>query len=641
MARTFYVTTPIYYVNDAPHIGHAYTTLAADTLARWHRLLGEESWFLTGTDEHGRKIEQAARNAGVTPQAHADRYSQRFRDLWPVLDVRYDDFIRTTEPRHEAVVAEMWRRMEAAGDIYLGQYEGWYSVGDEAYFTEDEIVDGKAPTGHEVQWVVEPSYFFRLSKYGPRLLEHLDANPGFVQPKSRFNEVRSFVERGLQDVSVSRTNFTWGVPVPNAPDHVVYVWVDALTNYISALGGPEGDRFEAHWPKVVHLIGKDILRFHAVYWPCFLMSAGIELPDRVFAHGWWTHDGQKMSKTLGNVIDPVEMATRYGPDSFRYFLLREVSFGGDGDFSEAALRDRVNGDLANDYGNLLKRTLGMVDRYVGGGVPPRGEVAVEDQRLLEAFVEARVALLLAMDDLSFNRALGAIWRLVSAGNKYVDTCAPCALKKEGRKTRLDEVLYNLCEALRIIGVWTLCFLPRKATELLDRLGVPDTLRTVPSTAEWGGLPTGGPTRVGDALFPRLDRIEKSGQPKGQQPKKVKAKKAKAPKKPTAPAVIEYDDFAKLDLRAGRVLRAVPHPDADRLLELTVDVGEPEPRTLCAGIAEACTPESLVGRTVVVVANLKPRVIRGVRSQGMVLAGGEGAETRLATVPDLPPGTRIS
>ena len=636
MARTFYVTTPIYYVNDVPHVGHAYTTLAADTLARWHRLLGDDTWFLTGTDEHGKKIEQASERTGVTPGEHADRYSQRFRDLWPLLDVRCDDFIRTTESRHEVVVAEMWRRMEAAGDIYLGQYEGWYSVGDEAYFTEDEIVDGKAPTGHVVSWVVEPSYFFRLSKYGPPLLEHMDANPSCVQPRSRFNEVRSFVAAGLQDISISRSNFTWGVAVPGDPDHVVYVWVDALTNYISALGGPGGDLYERHWPNVVHLIGKDILRFHAVYWPAFLMSAGLPVPAQVFAHGWWTHDGQKMSKTLGNVIDPVDMAARYGADCFRYFLLREVSFGGDGDFSEAALRDRINGDLANDYGNLLKRTLGMVGRYCGGVVPARGEVGEEDERLFDAFRSARVDLLAAMDDLAFNQALAAIWRLVSAANKYVDACAPWALVREERTERTREVLYNLCEALRIVGVWTLAFLPSKAADLLDRAGVPEALRTVESTAEWGALPSGGATTIGDALFPRLDRIEKA--PAAPKPAR-KQKKAKAP--PAAPRPIDYAHFAGLDLRAGRVVAAEKHPDADRLLKLTVDVGEPEPRTVCAGISAAYAPDDLVGQTVVVLANLEPREIRGVVSRGMVLAAGEGADVRVLTVPDAPPGTRIS
>lgn len=634
MAGTFYVTTPIYYVNAEPHIGHAYTTLAADTLARWHRLQGEEVYFLTGTDEHGKKIEEAARNAGISPQAHADRVSERFRRTWAALGIEYDDFIRTTEPRHERVVADLWRRMEAAGDIYLGQYEGWYSVGDEAYFTEDELVDGRSPTGHEVSWVVEPSYFFRMSKYGPRLLEHLRAHPEFIRPESRYNEIYRFVEGGLQDISISRTTFQWGVPVPGHPEHVVYVWVDALTNYISALGGPGAPLYEKFWPNVVHLVGKDILRFHAVYWPCFLMSAGLPLPKTMFAHGWWTHEGRKMSKTFGNVVDPVAVAKEYGADCFRYFLLREVSFGLDGDFSVAALRDRINGDLANDYGNLLNRTLGMLGKYRGGIVPRRGARDPIDDTLLATFEASRRALLAAMDELAFHRALAAIWDLVRAANKYVDASAPWTLAREKRDDRLDEVLYNLCEALRIVGVWTAPFLPERATELLDRVGVPAELRTVPSTAEWGRLPAGGRTRVGDPLFPRLDQAPKARPPKP----------AKEPPPVSAPETetIEYDDFAKLQLRVARIVAAEKHPDADRLLKLTIDAGEGRERTVCAGIAAAYDPADLVGRTVVLLANLKPRKIRGVLSEGMLLAAGEGSDVRLLTVPgDPPPGTPVS
>lgn len=645
MADTFYVTTPIYYVNDKPHIGHAYTSMAADTLARWHRSLGDDVWLLTGTDEHGLKIEQASRASGVTPQQHADRYSQRFRDLWPVLDVGYDDFIRTTEDRHAHVVAAMWKRMEAAGDIYLGQYEGWYSVGDEAYFTEDELVDGKAPSGHEVSWVVEPSYFFRLSKYGPALLEHFEQRPEFVRPATRLNEIKRFVEQGLQDISISRTTFSWGVQAPGTDGHVVYVWLDALTNYISALGGPASEQYDRYWPASVHLIGKDILRFHAVYWPCFLMSAGLALPRQVFAHGWWTIDGQKMSKTLGNVVDPIDMAQRYGADAFRYFLLREITFGSDGDFSERALRDRINGDLANGLGNLLNRTLGMLKRYRDGVVPTPGASGAEDEALLAAWGTARADLLSAMDDLAFNKALAAIWTLVGAGDKYVDSTAPWTLAKQGADARLDTVLYNLLETLRVIGVWTLAFLPNKAAEVLDRLGVPAELRDVPSTAEWARLASGGDTTVGDPLFPRLEAPETSEAPAPKKPaKQPKQKPKQAPKKAEAPAdgTIAYDDFAKLKLRVAKVVAAEKHPDADRLLKLTVDAGEPEHRTVCAGIAEAYSPDDLVGRTVVLLANLAPRKIRGVLSQGMLLAAGDGPAIQLATVPgDLPPGTEIS
>ncbi len=642
MAASYYVTTPIYYVNADPHIGHAYTTLAADALARWHRLLGEDVYFLTGTDEHGKKIEEAAQKAGISPLEHATRVSARFRELWQVLDIEYDDFIRTTEPRHEAVVADLWQRMMAAGDIYLGKYEGWYSVGDEAYFTEDELVDGRSPTGHEVAWVVEPSYFFRLSKYGPRLLEHLRARPGFVRPESRYNEIVRFVEQGLQDISISRTTFKWGIPVPEHPDHVVYVWVDALTNYVSALGGPDAPLYEQFWPEAVHLIGKDILRFHAVFWPCFLMSAGLPPPKSMFAHGWWTHAGRKMSKTFGNVIDPGAMAQQYGADTFRYFLLREVTFGLDGDFSEAALRDRINGDLANDYGNLLNRSLGMLQKYRDGVVPSGGAAGPEDEALRTAFAASRETLLKAMDEMAFHRALAAIWDLVRAGNKYVDATAPWALAKQGAAERLDAVLYNLCETLRIVGVWTLPFLPRKAADLLDRLGAPADVRDVPSTAAWGRLPAGLQTTVGDPLFPRLEALAKAPPETEKKPETPKPMPAPE-KKPTVTdtTTIQYDDFAKLDLRVAKVLTAEKHPDADRLLKLTIDAGDGRERTVCAGIAAHYTPQEMVGRTVVLLANLAPRKIRGVMSEGMLLAAGAETVKLLSVAGDLPPGTKIS
>ena len=646
MAGSFYVTTPIYYVNDVPHLGHAYTSLAADTMARWHRMRGDDVYFLTGTDEHGKKIETAAQAAGVETLAHADANSAQFLAMGQHLGLTNDDFIRTTQPRHAAVVHEMWRRMRANGDIYLGHYEGWYSVGDEAYFNEDEIVDGKAPSGHEVSWVVEPSYFFRLSKYGPVLLEHMRAHPEFVRPETRYNEILRFVEGGLQDISISRTTFGWGVSVPDDPDHVMYVWLDALTNYISALGGPDGELFGRYWPRVIHLIGKDILRFHAVYWPCFLLSAGLEMPHQVFAHGWWTIEGQKMSKTLGNTVRPKAVIDEYGVDAFRYFLLREVTFGSDGDYSERALRNRINGDLANDFGNLLNRTLNMVHRYHGGAVPGRGERGELDDELLAKFETARADLERAMETLSFNRALAAIWELVRFGNKYVDSSAPWALVREGKTERLHEVLYNVCETLRIVGIWTLPFLPNKSAELLDRLGISPDARTLAAASEWGGLPSGGATHIGDPLFPRLEVIESASKKSPKNQPRAESKKKKSKADPTvdesADGLIQYGDFAKLELRVARITAAKKHTDAERLLELTVDAGDPEPRTVCAGIAEAYQPEALVGRTVALLANLAPRKIRGVVSEGMLLAAGEGKDIQLVTLSgDLPPGTRIS
>ncbi len=647
-----YFTTPIYYVNDVPHIGHAYTSLATDTLTRWYRLCGDEVRFQTGTDEHGLKIEQAARKTGISPKEHADRYSAPFRKLWDFLDVVPDKFIRTTDADHEAVVCDIWRRMEAQGDIYLGKYEGWYSVGDEAYFTEDELVDGKSPSGHEVSWVVEPSYFFRMSKYGDRLLEFLNTHPDFVRPASRQNEIVSFVKQGLQDISISRTTFSWGIPVPDADGHVIYVWVDALTNYISGLGGPGAELYNKFWPHVTHLIGKDIIRFHAVYWPCILMSAGLPLPEHIFAHGWWRHDGEKMSKTKGNVVDPWKIAGKYGPDVFRYFVLREVSFGADGDFSEKGLCGRINGDLANGYGNLFNRTLGMLARYRNGVVPNPGEDE-NAAELKQRIAEVQRELSQAMDELAFHKALAAIWSVIAVADKYVDSSAPWTLAKNEKtdaaaRQKLDAVLYNLCETLRILGVWTLAFLPRKAKALLDRLNVPEDLRNVASTLNFGAFKAGTTVQTeGEALFPRVEMpAENEATPAAPAapapaPKKAEKKAKKAEPEPP-PAEIDFSDFAKLDLRVAKIIAAERHPDADRILKLTVDAGDPEPRTICSGIAEAYAPEDVVGRSVILVANLAPRKIRGIMSYGMLLCGGEGKTTTLATVPaDLKPGTRVS
>jgi methionyl-tRNA synthetase len=551
--------------------------------------------------------------------------------------------------------------MEANGDVYLGKYEGWYSVGDEAYFTEDELVDGKAPSGHAVTWTVEPSYFFRLSKYGPRLLAFLRDNPQFVRPESRYNEVLRFVEGGLQDISISRTSITWGVPSPADPKHVVYVWLDALTNYLSALGGPDTGLAQRYWPFVLHLLGKDIIRFHAVYWPCFLMAAGWPLPQRMFAHGWWVGiDGQKMGKSFGNVIEPLSLARTYGRDCLRYFLMREGTFGTDNSYSEKSFIDRINGDLANDYGNLASRSLGMLAKYEGGVVPERGEADREDDILRAVYEGMRPEVLKAMDELAIQRALSSIWELVRAANKYVDSTAPWVLARDpAKKARLREVMYTLCETLRIVGTLTLPFLPDKAAALLDRLGVPADLRTLEATATWGLLPSGLVTQPGEGLFPRLEKpaeVPSDTAPAAPAPKPAKATPkapaatptaAPTPKAPAVttenptPGIIKYDDFAKLALRVARILTAERHPDADRLLVLTVDAGEAQPRTICAGIAVAYAPEALVGQTVVLLANLEPRKIRGIMSNGMLLAAGEGPGLKLLTVPgDLPPGTSI-
>jgi methionyl-tRNA synthetase len=476
-AETYYLTTPIYYVNDAPHIGHAYTTLACDVLARFKRLDGFDVKFLTGTDEHGQKVEKSAQAAGIDPQAFTDRVSQNFRDLADAMNFSHDDFIRTTEERHKISCQEIWRRLIDAGEICLGSYAGWYAVRDEAFYTESELTTGPngkkiAPSGAEVEWVEEPSYFFRLSAWQDKLLAFYDANPGFILPQTRRNEVVSFVKGGLQDLSVSRTTFKWGVPVPGDDAHIMYVWLDALTNYITAVGFPETKtgEYPKYWPADLHMVGKDILRFHTVYWPAFLMAAGLEPPKRVFAHGWWTNEGQKISKSVGNVIDPFKLIEQYGLDQVRYFLLREVPFGNDGDFSHAAMVNRMNGELANDYGNLAQRVLSMIAKNCGGTVPEPGPFSAEDDTLLGAARELLVKIRGQIEVQSFHEVLESIWVVIRAANAYVDHQAPWKLRKED-PARMATVLYVLAETIRHLAVLTQPFMPEASGKMLDQLAV--------------------------------------------------------------------------------------------------------------------------------------------------------------------------
>ena len=504
-ADAFYVTTPIYYVNDVPHIGHAYTTLACDAIARFARLDDRRVHFLTGTDEHGQKVEKAAADAGVAPQAFTDRVSGRFRELARVMAVSNDDFIRTTEPRHKIGVQALWRELVRRDQIYLGRYAGWYSVRDETYFAESELVDGMAPTGAPVEWVEEPSYFFRLSAWQERLLQLYEKRPDFILPPSRRNEVISFVKGGLQDLSVSRTSFSWGIPVPDDPEHVVYVWLDALTNYMTALGYPdtEAEAYRTFWPADVHVVGKDILRFHAVFWPAFLLAAGLEPPRRVFAHGWWTNEGKKISKSLGNVIDPVQLIDTYGLDQTRYFLLREVPFGNDGDFSREAMVTRMNHDLANDYGNLVQRVLSMIQRNCGAMVPTPGAYADADRRLIEAAGEMLGRVRAAMAEQALSRSLEMVFELIGSANRYVDAQAPWALRKTDPE-RMATVLYVLAEVIRRLALVTQAFMPDASARILDQLAVPDDARRLASFADVASaLQPGTALPPPSGVFPRF------------------------------------------------------------------------------------------------------------------------------------------
>ncbi|MCC2665124.1 MAG: metG [Geminicoccaceae bacterium] len=504
-ADAFYVTTPIYYVNDLPHVGHAYTTLACDTIARFARLDGRRVWFLTGTDEHGQKVEKAAAAAGLAPQAFTDRVSQRFRELAERMQISHDDFIRTTEARHKAGVQALWRELVRRDQIYLGTYAGWYSVRDESFYAESELDDGLAPTGAPVEWVEEPSYFFRLSAWQEPLLRHYDEHPDFILPATRRNEVVRFVEGGLQDLSVSRTSFRWGTPVPDDPDHVIYVWLDALTNYMTGIGFPDTDAtlYRTFWPADVHVVGKDILRFHAVYWPAFLLAAGLAPPRRVFAHGWWTNEGQKISKSLGNVIDPLQLIEEYGLDQTRYFLLREVPFGNDGDFSRGAMISRMNRDLANDYGNLVQRVLALIQRNCAGRLPEPGDLTGDDRGLLEAAERLLDEVRAAMAGQALSRALESIFELVGTANRYVDVQAPWALRKSD-PARMATVLYVLAEAIRRLALLTQAFLPDASARILDQLAVAADARTLAHCRDGSAmLRPGAPLPAPTGVFPRF------------------------------------------------------------------------------------------------------------------------------------------
>ena len=653
MDSSFYITTPIYYVNDIPHLGHAYTTIVADVLARYHRSRGQAVHFLTGTDEHGQKIEEAATAQRTTPIKLADRVVSRFRQTWQHLGVGNDDFIRTTEDRHKVVVQEMWRRMDAAGDIYLGEYDGLYCVACEEYYTEGQLDEGNCCPVHRkpVEHMKQPSYFFRMSKYQDQLLEYMEQNPEFVRPQIRRNEIMSFIKGGLRDLSISRTTFNWGVPVPGDPDHVIYVWVDALTNYISALGGmgDDAEKYSQFWPASVHLIGKDILRHHAVYWPTMLMSAGLPLPKTIFAHGWWTINGQKMSKSQRNVVEPNMMAADLGKDPFRYFVVRETPLGNDGDFSHDGVVHRVNAELANDLGNLLKRSLAMAGRYCEGLVPSLAEdleAEEVDSALISLATRARDGAAEHFEACAPSKALESIWMLVRGANKYIDTTAPYKMIKDPeKKRRVEEVVANFLEALRWISLMIAPVMPDKAADLRAQLGLgnADTQGQLERWPErWGELPAGLELQPGEPLFPRIDDDRKAELLAKWQGIKLEKKggEAKGAGEPKEPTTITFEEFGKLDLRVATVLEATPVKKADKLLHLKVSLGDEE-RMVVAGVAESYKPEELVGKQVILLANLKPATIRGARSEGMILAAG-GRKVLAISVLDreVPAGTKV-
>ena len=637
--KGFYITTPIYYVNDVPHIGHAYTTVAADVLSRHHRLRGRDTYFLTGTDEHGQKIQRAAMERGLTAQELADRTVVNFQDLWKVLGIEYDDFIRTTEERHERVVQHIFSKLLAQGDIYKGSYEGWYCVPCETYVPESQMGEGRTcpDCKRKLEKMTEESYFFRLSKYAAPLLAFYEAHPEAVQPRGRYNEIVSFIRGGLMDQSISRTTISWGVPVPENPRHVVYVWFDALINYLSALGYPdEGGLWERYWPAVHHLVGKDIIRFHSVIWPAMVMALGLNPPVMVFAHGWWTVEGEKMSKSKGNVVDPFDMARRYGADAFRYFLLREVPFGLDGDFSEQALVQRINSDLANDLGNLLHRTLQMVNQFCDGEVPASKALHPEDEALCREAEEAVEAVDRALESFAFDEALKVLWGLVARGNKYIDETMPWRLGKEGDRDRLGTVLGTLAQTLRIVALLVTPFMPSTGQRMWQQLGLRGAPDKITSPA-WGGYPAGTLVHKGEVLFPRIDLDL------WQKERQARSEEDKSPKDPgDHEAEVSIDDFRKLELRVALVTAVEPVPKADKLYKMSLDLGY-EKREIVSGIREFYPPEDLVGKRIVVICNLKPAKLRGVMSCGMLLAAErfDGKNLALLTVDrDMELGARI-
>jgi len=638
--KTFYISTPIYYPSANLHIGHALTTVMADAMSRYKRTKGYDVWFLTGSDEHGQKIERTAKNQGVEPKVYVDNIVDGFKRLWSKLNISYDDFIRTTDKRHKIVVQDIFKKIYEKGDIYKSEYEGRYCTPCETFFTERQLTEGNCPDcGRSVELLKEESYFFKMSKYQDQLLEYIENNPDFIQPVSRRNEMVNFIKQGLEDLCVSRTTFDWGIPVPINEKHVIYVWFDALTNYISALGyGTENDElYQKYWPADIHLVGKDIVRFHTIIWPAILMAAGVPLPKKVYGHGWLLLESGKMSKSKGNVVDPNVLIDKYGVDAIRYFLLREIPAGSDGYYSEEALIQRCNTDLANDFGNLVSRTVAMVDKYFGGIIPEGNVSGQFDDELKALAAKVPEEAEGYIENMDFANALAAVWKLINRANKYIDETMPWILAKdEAQKGRLATVLYNLLEAIRISTTLLIPAMPKTPARVGEQIGFDLSNGKWDDAKVWGLIKPGTKVNKKEAIFPRID------------PKLLEESSLQVEENPTEKVFvmeplkeeITIDDFAKLDLRIIEVINCEKVEKTDKLLKLEVKMGE-ETRTIVSGIAKHYEPQDLIGKKLILVANLKPVKLRGIMSQGMILAASTDDILEVLTInKDLPSGSRV-